>query len=145
MSDKNFYVYLLISSSKSTYVGATVNLNRRLRQHNGELVGGAKATKIKVTKGEIWERACYISDFPSWQAALQFEWRWKRLCGKFSKKMYPLERRLKALKMLLLLKSSTAKATPFSEWETPPKVNLELEEAEVLWNNLINDNNLVNK
>jgi hypothetical protein len=69
----------------------------------------------------------------------------KRLCVKLSKKMYQLERRLKALKMLLLLKSSTTKATPFSEWETPPKVNFELEEAETLWNNVINDNNLVNK
>ena len=142
MSDKNFYVYLLISSSKSTYIGATIDLNRRLRQHNGELVGGAKATKIKVKKGEIWERACHVSEFPSWQAALQFEWRWKRLCRKFSKKMYPLERRLNALKMLLSLDSSTSKAIPFLEWETPPKVNLEIEDAEILWNNIKIDNNL---
>ena len=98
MSDKEFFVYLLISSSKSTYVGATVDLNRRLRQHNGELVGGAKATKIKVKKGEVWERACYVSEFPTWQAALQFEWRWKRLGRKFPKKMYP---GFKMLKMFI--------------------------------------------
>jgi len=133
MSDKKFYVYLLICNSKSTYVGATVDLNRRLRQHNGELVGGAKATKIKVKKGEVWERACHVSEFPTWQAALQFEWRWKRLGRKFPKKMYPLERRLKALKLLLSLESSTTKAIPYSEWENPPKVNLELEEAKDLW------------
>ena len=58
-------------------------------------------TKIKVKKGEVWTRACYISDFPTWQAALQFEWRWKRLGRKFPRKMYPLERRIKALKLLL--------------------------------------------
>ena len=83
----NFYVYLLISSSGTTYVGATVDLDRRLRQHNKELVGGAKATSIKVKKGEIWTRVCYVLNFPSWQAALQFEWRWKRLGRKFQKRM----------------------------------------------------------
>ena len=29
-----FFVYLLLSSDNSTYVGATVDLDRRLRQHN---------------------------------------------------------------------------------------------------------------
>ena len=138
MSDKKFYVYLLISTSKTTYVGATVDLDRRLRQHNGELVGGAKATKIKVKKGEVWTRACYVSEFPTWQAALQFEWRWKRLGRKFSRKMYPLERRIKALKLLLSLEKSTTKAVPFSEWENPPKVNIELEEVNEYWNNIEN-------
>ena len=41
------FVYLLESSDKATYVGATVDLNRRLRQHNCELKGGAIATKKK--------------------------------------------------------------------------------------------------
>ena len=135
LNNKKFYVYLLLSTSKTTYVGATVNLNRRLRQHNGELVGGAKATKIKVNKGEVWTRACYISEFPTWQSALQFEWRWKRLNRKFPRKMYPLERRIKALKLLLSLDSSTTKAVPFSEWENPPKVNIELDEVNEYFNN----------
>ena len=52
---KNFYVYLLKSTKGTTYVGATVNLERRLRQHNKELVGGAKATTAKVKKGESWK------------------------------------------------------------------------------------------
>ena len=138
MSDKKFYVYLLISTSKTTYVGATVDLDRRLRQHNGELVGGAKATRIKVKKGEVWTRACYVSEFPTWSAALQFEWKWKRLGRKFSRKMYPLERRVKALKLLLTLEKSTTKAVPFSEWELPPKVNIELEEVNEYWNNIEN-------
>lgn len=129
MSDKKYYVYLLISTSKTTYIGATVNLKRRLRQHNGELVGGAKATRIKVKKGEVWKRACHISEFPTWSAALQFEWKWKRLCRKYSRKLYPLERRITALKYLLTLEKSTSKAIPFSEWDIPPKVNIELEEV----------------
>ena len=36
------YVYLLVSTKGNTYVGATVDLNRRLRQHNKEIKGGAE-------------------------------------------------------------------------------------------------------
>jgi structure-specific endonuclease subunit SLX1 len=138
MSEKKFFVYLLISTSKTTYVGATVDLVRRLRQHNGELVGGAKATKIKVSKGEVWSRACYISDFPTWQSALQFEWKWKRLGRKFPRKMRPLERRINALKLLLSLDRSTTKAMPFSEWPNPPKINIELDDVNKYLNNTEN-------
>lgn len=120
-----FYVYLLESSNKSTYIGATVNLDRRLRQHNKELVGGAVATSIKVKKGETWRRHCFISGFPTWQAALQFEWRWKQISRKLPINMIPLERRMQALDMLLKLERSTSKAIPFTEWETPPKINIE--------------------
>jgi structure-specific endonuclease subunit SLX1 len=64
-------------------VGATVDVDRRLRQHNKELAGGAHATGMKVNKGETWQRICYVSGFPTWQAALQFEWRWKQISRKF--------------------------------------------------------------
>ena len=51
------YVYLLYCDN-STYVGATVDLNRRLRQHNKEISGGAMATGRKVANGKIWKRIC---------------------------------------------------------------------------------------
>ena len=124
------YVYLLVSTSGNTYVGATVDLNRRLRQHNKEIKGGAHATGIKVAQGEIWTRAAHISGFPDWQATLQFEWRWKHLSRKLPVNMNPLERRILALKQLLALERPTTKAKAYSEWETPPKVHLETEEAE---------------
>ena len=123
------YVYLLVSSDNSTYVGATVDLERRLRQHNKELKGGAHLTGAKVDAGQIWERACYVSGFPTWQSALQFEWRWKKITRKFSQKMLPLQRRMKALNELLTLESSTTKAVPFAEWPSPPEVHFEKEEA----------------
>jgi len=41
----------------------------------------------------------------------------------------PLERRLKALKQLLELERPTSKAMAYSEWEAPPKVHYETEEA----------------
>ena len=123
------YVYLLVSTSGATYVGATVDLNRRLRQHNKEIKGGAHATGVKVLQGEIWVRAAHVAGFPDWPAALQFEWRWKQLSRKLPIKMNPLERRIEALKQLLALERPTTKAIAYIEWPSPPEVNLETEDA----------------
>ena len=119
------YVYLLESSSGATYVGATVDVNRRLRQHNKEIKGGATATGIRVSKGEIWNRVCYVSGFPDWQAALQFEWRWKHLSRRLPQSMKPLERRMQALKELLNLERPTSKAKAYSEWDALPEIIVE--------------------
>jgi structure-specific endonuclease subunit SLX1 len=135
----NNYVYLLTSSNNATYVGATVNLDRRLRQHNKEIKGGAHATSSKVLKGETWSRALHIEGFPDWTSALQFEWRFKQLSRKLPQKMYPLERRIKALKMLLELEQSTSKAIPYSEWETKPLVVIETEEAQIIYDQIFNE------
>lgn len=116
---KEFFVYLLESSSKrTTYVGATVNLERRLRQHNKELSGGAHATGAKVARGETWRRACHVTGFPTWQAALQFEWRFKQLTRRepSSVKQTPLERRQAALQKLLSFPQSTSRAIPYAAW-----------------------------
>jgi structure-specific endonuclease subunit SLX1 len=115
-------------------VGATVDLERRLRQHNKELKGGAHATSIQVLKGEVWTRAAHVSGFPDWQSALQFEWRWKQLSRKLPLKMNPLERRIKALKELLALERPTSKAIAYKEWQSAPEVHLEMEEATKLYN-----------
>lgn len=119
--DKAFFVYLLESSCKrATYVGATVNLDRRLRQHNKELVGGAHATGVKVARGQTWRRACHVTGFPTWQAALQFEWRFKQLTRMepSSASFTPLDRRKAALQKLLALPQSTSKAIPYAEWSS---------------------------
>ena len=129
MSKNESFVYLLLSSDNATYVGATVDLDRRLRQHNKEIKGGAHATGAKVEKGEQWIRAAHVKGFPDWQAALQFEWRWKQISRKLPAKMFPLERRMLALNMLLKLERPTTKAKAYSEWLVVPEVVLEDIEA----------------
>ena len=129
----NSFVYLLVSTRGSTYIGATINLNHRLRQHNKEIKGGAKATAIKVEQGEQWERVLYVSGFPDWQAALQFEWRWKQLSRKLTLKMVPLKRRLIALYQLIHLEKATSKAIPYSQWETPLEIHFENDGARMIY------------
>lgn len=119
------FVYFIESTNGSTYIGATVNLDKRIRQHNKEIKGGARATSIKVEQGEVWKYICYVENFPNYNEALKFEWRWKqisRLIQKSNVTINPREKRFEALKKLLNLDKSTSKAIPYSEWEN--KVNV---------------------
>eukprot|EP01104_Vermistella_antarctica_P018383 TRINITY_DN6775_c0_g1_i1.p1 TRINITY_DN6775_c0_g1~~TRINITY_DN6775_c0_g1_i1.p1 ORF type:complete len:339 (-),score=36.06 TRINITY_DN6775_c0_g1_i1:153-1169(-) len=72
-----FGCYLLTSLNPQyqnhTYIGFTTNPPKRIRQHNGELVNGAKKTKSK----RPWEMVLTVYGFPSKVAALQFEWSWQ--------------------------------------------------------------------
>ena len=65
------YFCYFIRSGNLTYNGYTVNLNRRLKQHNGDLSGGAKSTRGKGP----WEFFAVITS-PTWTKtrALQVEW-----------------------------------------------------------------------
>ena len=72
----NICCYLLVSACSSrTYIGATVCIVRRVRQHNGNLAGGARAT----TNHRPWLLKATCIGFNSWKEALQFEWRWKHM------------------------------------------------------------------
>lgn len=70
------YCYILQTlDRKYTYNGYTNNLVRRLRQHCGEIAGGARATISKVGIG--WEYIAQItSDDPNFtkEKALSLEW-----------------------------------------------------------------------
>ena len=63
--------YVLKSFDGRFYVGYTIDFTRRLRQHNGELVGGAKKTE----RGRPWIPICHIKGFYDKSSALRFEYR----------------------------------------------------------------------
>jgi len=121
----SYFVYILQSTHNATYVGATVDLDHRLRQHNGVIKGGARATTIRVKNGEVWERVCHIKGFPDWKTALQFEWRLKQLSRKLPITLFPLERRMKSLVQLLSLERATTNSIPYIDWEKPPEIVFE--------------------
>jgi putative endonuclease len=100
-------VYVLTNEEKNqTYVGATVDIHRRLRQHNSELSGGAKYTTSRSSQNHtFWKRALYVDGFQNKIEALQFEWALKYHSRKCAKKNYTnaLSKRLFALQLLLEL------------------------------------------
>lgn len=125
-----FYSYLLATrSGRVTYVGATIDPDRRLEQHNGKRAGGARATSIQVAKGEEWERICVITGIPDWRSALQIEWRWKQLSRKETSHL-ALHRRLCALYTLLSMEKPTQTAIPYEAYpDGPPHIQWDSEEA----------------
>lgn len=111
------FCYLLITDNNHTYIGATVDVNRRLRQHNKEIKGGARRTAISISHGEVWKRICYIDGIPEWRSALQIEWRWKQLSRTLYKHIKnPIQRRLYSLKKLLSLEKPTQNSIPYDAY-----------------------------
>jgi structure-specific endonuclease subunit SLX1 len=74
-----WYNYIIFNvNSTKTYVGSTVNITRRFRQHNGEIAGGAKATRNKGP----WNYICIMEGFTGKIDALKCEWKIKHPTGK---------------------------------------------------------------
>jgi structure-specific endonuclease subunit SLX1 len=75
--DSFYACYLLLSlaprAKDKVYVGSTPNPFRRIRQHNGEIVGGAK----KTISARPWDMVLLVHGFPNRNSALQFEWVWQ--------------------------------------------------------------------
>lgn len=98
------FVYLLANVTRSrTYVGATKNVARRLRQHNGEIKGGARYTK----SGRPWSLVASVEahdeqlpKVADWTAALRLEWRIKH-CRHGGSGKDVVERRFNKLRTVL--------------------------------------------
>ena len=68
--DKKWFFYI-IAKDNYTYAGVSPNPIRRLRQHNGEIKGGAK---YPLSRGSGWKHICILSGFETKIQAMQFEW-----------------------------------------------------------------------
>jgi structure-specific endonuclease subunit SLX1 len=130
---------MLYTNEGQTYVGATVDPDRRLRQHNKEISGGARATGMRVEQGLTWKRGCYITNIPEWRSALQIEWRWKQLGRtQFKHIKNPIERRLYSLKKLLSLEKPTEKGIPYDAYPSgPPQIVWDSDEFKKKYDNII--------
>lgn len=144
-----FFVYFLVTTrTRSVYVGATIDLAHRFRQHCCELVGGAKITHRAVDRGETWSMNRYVSGFPTWNVALKFEWRWKFLANRGLSKAVrtsslsqstpgltvprdKVGRYLLALRLLLAQDRISAAVIPYSQWPVYPEVHILTEGAPI--------------
>ncbi len=70
-----WYVYILHCADGTLYTGATSDLVRRLRIHNGE----EKGSEAKYTKARRPVMLAYSSVFPDKSSAMKREWEIKQL------------------------------------------------------------------
>ena len=72
-----FFTYILSCADGTYYIGKTSNITKRLRQHNGEITGGAKYTAARrpVT-------LAYFEEFPTHKESAQREYILKQLTRK---------------------------------------------------------------
>ena len=102
------YVCYLLKSKicNRTYIGCTNNFKKRIRQHNGEIKGGAKYTN----SNRPWIPVCIISGFSDKSQALCFEWRIKRTrIGNKFRTVYLLNNRIKNIFDVFSLERFTKK------------------------------------
>jgi predicted GIY-YIG superfamily endonuclease len=153
--DCEWFVYMLINKNSTIpYIGKTNDLERRLRQHNGEIKGGAKRThralnlkKIEGRGGEEeerkWERVLHVKGFIDERAALHFENRFQRERRRVSKlfansigpsKRNPLLKGLQALNAVMACDRPTRAARLLTEYGI--EVVFENDEAEAEYNNM---------
>jgi len=76
-----------------TYIGATNNFEKRIKQHNRIISGGAKSTA-----GHTWKPLIHITGFVNRNQLLRFEWFWKH-CYKSVER--GVHRRISMLEFLL--------------------------------------------
>jgi len=97
--NSDYLVYILVNTNNNkTYVGMTNNYNRRIRQHNCEIVGGARYTKMNKNEG-LWNYYGIINNLNK-RLALRIEKLIKINSRKISGS--PIERRMKSINKVLI-------------------------------------------
>ena len=77
-AESRWWVYLLESTAgRRTYIGIAHDVSKRLRQHNGELVGGARSTR----SGRPWTVVRQLGPYGSRSVASRVEYFWKKAKG----------------------------------------------------------------
>jgi predicted GIY-YIG superfamily endonuclease len=138
---------LISKNSTIPYIGKTNNLERRLRQHNGEISGGAKRTRRAIGEDKeckAWSRILHVKGFVDERAALHFENRFQRERRQVSKrfanssnvslKKNPLAKGLEALNAVMSCDRPTRAARLLTEYGV--NVVFENDEAEAEYNNM---------
>lgn len=74
MVGRQWVIYILENEAGFYYTGITTDVERRVRQHNGELSGGGKYTK----KGRPW-KVVYTEQAPDMSDALKREHQIKQM------------------------------------------------------------------
>lgn len=131
----DYICYCLVNPAPTTrtYIGMTNNPVRRIRQHNGEIKGGARYTS---RRDGGWRYQWQVTGFESKHCALSFEWHWKRRSGRrrHGQKGTPLQRRETAARTLIaehpkfrdrgltLVRVATPPPPPTEEGEDQPLV-----------------------
>ena len=106
-------VYLLQSTNRlrRTYVGCTCRGARhRLRQHNGEIRGGARQTQT----ARPWVVRTLVTGFRTRQEALQFEFAWRRVHRR-GRHVYSVRGRRNSLAKLCSMTRWSRNAPPSDE------------------------------
>lgn len=138
-----YYCYIIRSTnpnySNSTYNGSTNNLIRRLRQHNGEIVGGAKATRGKGP----WVYIAIWEGFSSKCEALSCEWRIKHPINsrKRPSQYNGCKGRISSLNLLIGLDNWTSKSTGMNSGN---EYNLYVEDDLIKWIDITDKKNNLN-
>lgn len=82
---KHWFVYLIRTQQGVLYTGISTDPARRLRQHQGEIVGGAKALRGKGPLQLVWQYQA-----PNRSIASQWEFQLKKLPKKAKEQLVSL-------------------------------------------------------
>lgn len=103
------WIFYIIQNNQYTYAGVSPFPERRLRQHNGEIKGGAKYT---LSKGPGWKHIYFVTGFQNKIQAMQFEWAVKH---EAPRNKGGIEMRLEKIKKVMNKERWTSKSPLSSE------------------------------